>query len=156
MIRTRGPRACPPLIWIHGWLGDGGGARALRGLGRNVISLTLPGYAAGGHSGEMGVEVAIKAVGEALKQQPDAVLVGHSMGGLIAVRGGLESHQRPRGLVLLAPVPPSGVFLEARARDLFAGAAGDSRARQAMRFSSGRWWTISRRSGCRHAGWKAS
>ena len=126
MIRTRRSRARAPLIWIHGWLGDGGGDRTLRGLGRDVVSLTLPGYAAGGASGEMGVEAAIKAVGEAVKQQPDAVLVGHSMGGLIAVRGGLESHPRPRGLVLLAPVPPSGVYLEARARDLFAGATGDA------------------------------
>jgi pimeloyl-ACP methyl ester carboxylesterase len=39
----------------------------------------------------------------------DLVLVGHSMGGTIALRAALERQDRLRRLVLMCPVPPSGV-----------------------------------------------
>lgn len=39
----------------------------------------------------------------------DFVLVGHSMGGTIALRAALERQDRLRRLVLMCPVPPSGV-----------------------------------------------
>jgi pimeloyl-ACP methyl ester carboxylesterase len=112
-----------PLIWIHGWLGDQGGARVLRDLGSPLIAVDLPGYGAG--SKALGIEAGLRATVEAAAPLDGPVLVGHSMGGLVAVRAARSPDVRPRGLVLLAPVPPVGVVLEPRGYELFTGATND-------------------------------
>ncbi len=113
------------LVWIHGWLGDGGGARVLQGLGRKVVAVALPGYGTGDIREAPGVAAGVRAAAAAAEALPGPVLVGHSMGGLLAVAAALGPASRPRGLVLLAPVPPPGVYLEARGRELFTGATAD-------------------------------
>lgn len=50
----------------------------------------------------------IVALIDALKLR-DLVLVGHSMGGTIALRAALERQDALRKLILMCPVPPSGV-----------------------------------------------
>jgi pimeloyl-ACP methyl ester carboxylesterase len=118
-------RRSPSLAWIHGWLGDQGGARVLRELGVFLRAVGLPGYGVASGEHPPGIEGGVRASVAAAAPLDDPVLVGHSMGGLIAVRAARSPVVRPRGLVLLAPVPPAGVALEPRGRDLFTGATSD-------------------------------
>jgi pimeloyl-ACP methyl ester carboxylesterase len=96
----------------------------LRGLGRKVVAVALAGYD-GSQSPRPGVASAVRAVATAVAAAERPVLVGHSMGGLIAVRAALARPSSVRGLVLLAPVPPAGVRLDARGQELFTGATTD-------------------------------
>lgn len=112
------------LLWIHGWLGDGGGRNVLSvGLERNVGAVPLPGYGRGG--GVAGLPGAVSATVSRARRAGSVVLIGHSMGGMIAVSAARELGAIVKGLVLLAPVPPGGVHLDARGWELFSGAATD-------------------------------
>lgn len=95
----------PPLILIHG----AGGSRLqwpaeLRRMpGQRVYTLDLPGHGKSGGDGEGTIEGYMAHVlewMEALDLSP-AVLVGHSMGGAIALSAGLEAADMVAGLVLV-------------------------------------------------------
>jgi pimeloyl-ACP methyl ester carboxylesterase len=56
------------------------------------------------------------------------ILVGHSMGGTVALRFALESQELTRGLVLISPVPASGGGFSAKGEAYLRATAGDARA----------------------------
>lgn len=95
----------PPLALVHG----AGGSRlqwpaALRRLeGWTVYSLDLPGHGRSSGPGEKTIEGYVGRVlgwAEALRLGP-AVLVGHSMGGAIAMLLALTAPERVAGLILI-------------------------------------------------------
>lgn len=104
---TSGPQPKgPPLVLVHGAGGDlmqwPSGLRRL--AGRVVYALDLPGHGKSG--GDALTEVG--AYAEALRQWaeslalPPFMLVGHSMGGAIALESGLCHPNRLAGLVLIS------------------------------------------------------
>lgn len=105
---VRGGRGIP-VIMLHGY---GESLMSWRGVFDRVaavadaIALDLPGFglsdkpSTGYHNDRMAAAVlgAMDSLG-----LPEAVLVGHSMGGAVALSIALRAPQRVRGLVLLAP-----------------------------------------------------
>ncbi|MBI5480605.1 MAG: alpha/beta fold hydrolase [Deltaproteobacteria bacterium] len=115
-VRTRyresgAERAGTPLVFLHGaggssvtWLGT------LRSLGRTrrCLAPDLPGHGQSGPFPGGTASVSIEAYRAfvdaycAALDMPRAVLVGHSMGGAIAIEAALGSPNRVAGLVLIA------------------------------------------------------
>jgi pimeloyl-ACP methyl ester carboxylesterase len=95
----------PPLVLIHG----SGGNRLhwpphLRRLPNyRVFGLDLPGHGESPGEGETTIEGYVRRIVEWLEEQEieRAVLVGHSMGGAIAMTTALEEPDRVAGLVLV-------------------------------------------------------
>lgn len=122
----------PPVLLLHGWATNA----ALYGpvleqwpAGSTAIALDLRGT---GYSfkPEHGYALADFAedIGEVLDQLAEpTVLVGHSMGGLIAMRVALDHEEFVSGCVLLSPVPAGGVPLpdeQVQAFETLAGRQG--------------------------------
>lgn len=80
---------------------------ALEAAGRRCTALDLPGHAAGGASAWRSLTDYADAVAAAARREAEPpILVGHSMGGLVAQ---IAAARAPvAGLVLLAPSPPWG------------------------------------------------
>lgn len=82
------------MILIHGAWGSGATwdlvVPRLRALGHDVTAVTLPGHGADARDpGEVGMDDYIAHVAEIVADGPPALLVGHSMGGLV-VSGAAE------------------------------------------------------------------
>ncbi len=98
----------PALVLQHGFLGGGGYfAPQMASLGRlfDIIAPDLPGFAG---SADAPVAASIKAMSEAQVALLDALgidrfhLLGHSMGGMVALQTALDHPGRIRSLVLYA------------------------------------------------------
>jgi len=95
----------PPLILIHG----AGGTHLhwppeLRRLrGEDVFVLDLPGHGRSSGDGEWAIEGYAKHVCDWMDANnlDHAVVVGHSMGGAIGIKMGLNSAERLKGLILV-------------------------------------------------------
>ncbi len=93
------------VLLLHGigggaaiWADEGSGTvRALESAGHRALAIDLPGY--GGAPGVPDLDGFVDAVLTALGDQA-AVIVGHSMGGMVAQEVAARSPQRVRGLVL--------------------------------------------------------
>ncbi|MEW6759046.1 MAG: alpha/beta hydrolase [Acidobacteriota bacterium] len=84
------------------------------GEGWSVRALTLPGHEPGGDARGVGLEEAAAAVAEGIRDPERTVLVGHSLGGWLALKY-LEKNAVAAS-VLLMPLPPRGLSLEVRRR----------------------------------------
>jgi pimeloyl-[acyl-carrier protein] methyl ester esterase len=97
----------PALVLLHGWAMHGGVFAPLqRALVDRfeVISVDLPGH---GGSRDSTLPLALDAVSDALAEllPPRALLLGWSLGGLVALAHALRHPARVRGLCLLAASP---------------------------------------------------
>ncbi len=99
-----GPLA--PLVLVHGAGASSGDWPAeLRALpGRRVLAVDLPGHGAAPGPGARAIEAYAAAVEALLDREGigSAVVVGHSMGGAIALSLALDRPERVAGLVLVA------------------------------------------------------
>ena len=104
----------PAFIFIHGLPGSGRDFRWLGAALRDanpqarVVRLDMPGF--GGTDvrlgGEQSLDTRARFVGDALAglELDEVILLGHSMGGAVAMGGAAVAGERVRGLVLLASV----------------------------------------------------
>jgi len=126
-----GPHGTIPLLFLHGWQGSkeiwGPVTQRLRER-RRTIALDLRGFggsnaAPGPHAVETFADD-LSALIAALDLDP-LVVVGHSMGAAIAQRFAIDRPDAVEGLVLVSPVPASGVSLSPKTEALFRATAGD-------------------------------
>jgi len=127
-----GPAGTIPLLFLHGW--QGSKAVWLPVMERlaerhRTIAVDLRGFGeSNGASGPFRVETFaddLSALVAALDLDP-VVVVGHSMGGAIAQRFAIDRPDAVEGLVLVAPVPASGVPFSPKVEAIFRATAGDA------------------------------
>ena len=136
---TAGDGQHPALVFIHGFL-DGAAAweDAVRALGERAagaLCVDLPGM--GGRAGESG-PYSLDAYAEDVARQVRAldrpvILIGHSMGALVAEMVAVELQSQVRALVLLTPVPLSGTNLPDEAMNPFRALGGNPAAQRDVR-----------------------
>ena len=127
-----GPGGGIPLLFVHGWLGDGGAwaavAERLAKRHRTIV-LDQRGFGASHAApGPYRVETLaddLSALVAALDLDP-LVAIGHSMGAAIVARFAVDRPDAVEGLVLVAPVPPRALPLAPPARQMFRDVAGDA------------------------------
>jgi pimeloyl-ACP methyl ester carboxylesterase len=129
-VHERGPPSAPAVVLLHGWMSSGAVFAdvlpALSAPDRHVVWLdqrgtvgAADGYGIADYGGD------VIAVLDALDVER-AVLVGHSMGGQVALWLGATYPERVAGICALNPVPLSGLMLPEAAASLFASSAGDA------------------------------
>lgn len=131
-----GPR---DVFLIHGWMVSGAvyddflSAFDARGLRIVVIDQRGSGGSSKPDSGYSFAQYAadVLAVADAVGSK-SFVAVGHSMGGATAQYLAATQPQRIAGIVLLCPVPASGVPLPDEARGLFRTSGGKSESQQTI------------------------
>lgn len=127
-----GPHGTIPLLFLHGWQADSGTwaivmerlakrhrtiAIDLRGFGQ---SNTAPGpYRVENFSDDLSALVAD------LDLDP-LVAIGHSMGAAVAQRFAIDRPDAVEGLVLVSPVPASGIAFSPKTVEMFRGTAGNA------------------------------
>jgi len=103
---VRGPASAPPALLLHG-LGDSlaGWARVVGPLARRlqVHLVDLPGHGLSGTPPDWRLETLAGAVASYARGLGDPLLIGHSLGGWLAVRLALSGAIRPAGIVLINP-----------------------------------------------------
>ncbi|MBD5605454.1 MAG: alpha/beta hydrolase [Candidatus Eremiobacteraeota bacterium] len=127
----RGPRGALAILFLHGW--QGAGAVWLPIVERlaaryRTIALDIRGFGASNAApGPFRVETFaddVSALVAALDLDP-MVVVGHSMGAAIAQRFAIDRPDAVEGLVLVAPVPASGVPFSPKIDAMFRATAGN-------------------------------
>jgi non-heme chloroperoxidase len=127
------------VILVHGWMVSGAGygplTDALDMAGLRVLVPDLRGTGESdrppsGHTYQ-GHAADVLAVADA-EGAKSFVLVGHSMGGLIATWLAATSPERVLGAVLMCPVPPSGFTLPPDYAALFRGCTGNREAQRTI------------------------
>ncbi|MBV8474002.1 MAG: acetoin dehydrogenase dihydrolipoyllysine-residue acetyltransferase subunit [Hyphomicrobiales bacterium] len=97
-----------PLVFLHGFGADLNGWRPLVGRLRGerpFLALDLPGHGASALSGAVSLEAFVAAVDATLVKEGvgELHLVGHSLGGAVAVALAERRGERARSLTLIAP-----------------------------------------------------
>ena len=118
------------IVLIHGWMVSGAVYDALvERLDLTAVRLVIPDLRGAGESDKPASGYTIECYARdviALMREfsdPSFVLVGHSMGGAIAQYIAATAPEWIAGLVLLCPVPASGIPFPADAAALFRGAS---------------------------------
>lgn len=126
-----GERGGIPLLFLHGWLGDSGTwVAVMERLAKRhlTIAVDLRGFGESNEApGPYRVENLtddLSALVASLDLDP-LVAIGHSMGAAIAQRFAIDRPDAVEGLVLVAPVPASGMPLSPAALQMFRDVAGD-------------------------------
>jgi pimeloyl-ACP methyl ester carboxylesterase len=111
---AEGGSGTPPLAFVHGWQADHAVWRGtIDALGPNVHTLAMD-LRGSGESRSADGPYRLERFAADLHELVDwrnlgpVVVVGHSMGGTLALRYALEYPQATSALVLVAPVPASG------------------------------------------------
>jgi non-heme chloroperoxidase len=135
----RGTRGGIPLLFVHGWQGAGsvwGPLTAQLASRDRAVTVDLRGF---GESSEAPGPYTLERYSADLSDLVESldldplVIVGHSMGGAIAQRFAIERPEAVEGLVLIAPVPASGVPFPPKVLDFFRSTAGNPQR-------AGRWF----------------
>jgi len=132
-FRDEGPRGIGlPLLFVHGWQADGtvwGPIVARLRERHRVITVDLRGAGLSGAApGPYVIDKFSNDLTElipALDLDP-LVVVGHSMGAAIAQRFAIDNPEAVEGLVLIAPVPASGIPFSPRVLDFMRSTAGNA------------------------------
>ena len=120
----------PTVFFIHGWAASGFVWHPIFQHWKSqnrllAVDLQGTGFSDKPNTG-YSLELHTQNLVSALDQIDDEViLVGHSMGGALAQLVALERPSRLRGMVLMSPVPASGVPMPAEERDFLRGLVGD-------------------------------
>src|ERR1700681_1538336 len=127
----RGTREGIPLLFVHGWLAGASVWEPLTGHlapHQRVVTVDLRGFgesnAAPGPYTLERYSADLSDLVESLDLDP-LVVVGHSMGAAIAQRFAIDRPEALEGLVLIAPVPASGVPFSPKVLDFFRSTAGN-------------------------------
>lgn len=155
MVRGTKDEAAKEYVLVHGaahgaWCWDEV-AKTLEAKGHRVVTLDLPGHGRrAGEARRASVAVYARAVADAMAREAvsRAVLVGHSMGGIVIAKAAELAPSRLAHLVFLAAVglPDSGSFAEthlpAATRDVLKGMAaarGDGTFLYSAEAARARW-----------------
>ena len=127
-----GPHGTIPLLFLHGWQADSGTwAIVMERLAKRhrTIAIDLRGFgqsntAPGPYRVENFADDLSALVAE-LDLDP-LVAIGHSMGAAVAQRFAIDRPDAIEGLVLVAPVPASGVAFSPKVVEMLRGIAGNA------------------------------
>ncbi|HTA54824.1 MAG TPA: alpha/beta hydrolase [Candidatus Acidoferrales bacterium] len=121
----------PVFVFVHGWQGDRSVWRGIvAALAPEIRAITVDQRGSGdsnGAPGPYGLErlaADLHDLVTALDVAP-VVIVGHSMGGTVALRFAVDYPEATQGLVLIAPVPASGGGFSERRVEYLRSTAGD-------------------------------
>jgi pimeloyl-ACP methyl ester carboxylesterase len=126
-----GPKGGIPLILVHGWQTDGstwGPLRSLLELKHRVVVPDLRGSGASNRApGPYRVERFASDLTDLIADLDldPAVVIGHSMGAAVALRFAIDRPEALEGLVLVAPVPASGLPLAENVRAFLRSTPGN-------------------------------
>ena len=127
----RGPRGGIAILFLHGWQGAAAVWEPIverLGNRHRTIALDIRGFGASNEApGPFRVETFsddLSALVASLDLDP-LVVVGHSMGAAIAQRFAIDRPDAVEGLVLVAPVPASGVPFPPNVDAMFRATAGN-------------------------------
>src|SRR5260221_4029268 len=116
---VRGPEGAPPLLLLHG-LGDSlaGWAQVVGPLARRyrVHLIDLPGHGLSGRPPDWRLATLAASVAHYARDLPEPILVGHSLGGWLALRLAIAQAIQPSRMVL---VNPGGALLPREAMSSF-------------------------------------
>ena len=107
-----------PLVFIHGWLGSSLEwiyQYSYFNLSYHTVFIDLPGY---GRSDKPKVDYSIKFFTKQLLDflrtlgYTDIILIGHSLGGLIAENISLNEPEMVKKLVLISTTPPNSKYIK--------------------------------------------
>jgi pimeloyl-ACP methyl ester carboxylesterase len=103
---VRGPEDAPPLLLLHG-LGDSlaGWSQLAGPLSRRhrLHLIDLPGHGLSHRPPDWKLRTLVDAVASYARDLRDPILLGHSLGGWIALRLAIAQAVRPRAIVLVNP-----------------------------------------------------
>lgn len=127
-----GPRGTIPLLFLHGWVADSGTWSAVMGRlaeRHRTLAVDLRGFGASNAApGPYRVETFsddLSAFVAELDLDP-LIAIGHSMGAAVAQRFAIDRPDAIEGLVLVTPVPASGVAFSPRVTAMLRGIAGNA------------------------------
>jgi pimeloyl-ACP methyl ester carboxylesterase len=114
LVTAPGTETGPPLLFVHGYFGLAIAfermMECLASKGHRCVAIDLRGHGDSPHAGDLG-KVSIHDyaddVDRVARLLGDPVIVGHSMGGLLAQLAAVRGVAK--GLVLLSPAPPRGI-----------------------------------------------
>lgn len=122
----------PAMLFIHGWQADRSVWReVIEALGADVRTIAVD-LRGGGESrnalGPFELERFAADVRDLMRSLGvgPVILVGHSMGGTVALRFALDAPELARGLVLVSPVPASGGGYSEKGEAYLRATAGDA------------------------------
>lgn len=129
-----GGAGSPAVLFIHGWQADRSVWReAIEALGPGVRAIAVDLRGAGTSRNALG-PFALERFATDLRELVESlgvgpiILVGHSMGGTVALRFALDAPLLTRGLVLISPVPASGGDYSEKGEAYLRATAGDADA----------------------------
>jgi pimeloyl-ACP methyl ester carboxylesterase len=121
----------PAFLFVHGWQGDRSVWRGIvDALGPEIHAITVDQRGSGDSNGARGpyrverLAADLYELVTALDVAP-VVIVGHSMGGTVALRFAVDYPEATRALVLIAPVPASGGGYSEKGAAYLRATAGD-------------------------------
>ncbi|GAC1621827.1 MAG: alpha/beta hydrolase [Vulcanimicrobiaceae bacterium] len=127
-----GPRGTIPLLFLHGWIADSGMWSAVVARleqTHRTLAIDLRGFGASSAApGPYRVETFsddLSAFIAELDLDP-LVVIGHSMGAAVAQRFAIDRPDATEGLVLVSPVPASGVTFAPKVAATLRSIPGDA------------------------------